>query len=127
MRISDWSSDVCSSDLKDGLFRLVVCNHDLAESLATGETLVCGARIIERKAAVDDRLHSRVFDEAQHRFGIGAAADLHGAYRQIVEQDRHQARSEEHTSEIQSLMRISYAVFRLKKTNKKQQPDSINQ
>src|SRR3546814_6630505 len=72
MRISDWSSDVCSSDL-------------------TGETLVCGARIIERKAAVDDRLHSRVFDEAQHRFGIGAAADLHGAYRQIVEQDRHQA------------------------------------
>src|SRR3546814_8609401 len=35
-------------------------------------------------------------------------------------------RSEEHTSELQSLMRISYAVFCLKKKNKKKPPDSYN-
>src|SRR3546814_10211540 len=49
-----------------------------------------------------------------------ALARAYGAYGELVEDtaDFAAARSEEHTSELQSLMRISYAVFRLKKKNK---------
>src|SRR3546814_7841687 len=46
--------------------------------------------------------------------------DLDISYLPYSELERHQTRSEEHTSELQSLMRISYAVFCLKKTNIKQ-------
>src|SRR3546814_2633575 len=49
------------------------------------------------------------------RYGEGDAADAEGPY----DPDRDTMRSEEHTSELQSLMRISYAVFCLKKKNKK--------
>src|SRR3546814_2588654 len=76
MRISDWSSDVCSSDLEN---RMRV--HEL---------------ISERR---DDALQAMVL--ANDAEPDAAAGDP--------------LRSEEHTSELQSLMRISYAVFCLKK------------
>src|SRR3546814_7190198 len=116
MRISDWSSDVCSSDLEDWQ-RLV---HPA--ELAGGEAA---------RALAGERQHVDAAVGKTHRHG-----DIVGrAVGQQVIQDREVARrvgaleppadaalagrSEEHTSELQSLMRSSYAVFCLKKkTNK---------
>src|SRR3546814_6933406 len=101
MRISDWSSDVCSSDLSgvadDGTFWL-------AMPLVDGERIDrwCEAKAPDAHAIV--RLYLQV---------CGAVAYAH---RNLVIH-RDIKRSEEHTSEIQSLMRISYAVFCLKKKN----------
>src|SRR3546814_7004175 len=95
MRISDWSSDVCSSDLRDGRLRLgqgIAKTHtiDGEEQLAFADHLI-----------VPD-MH--LLNPAGH---IGRQRHYVGAYLSV--------RSEEHTSELQSLMRISYAVFCLKK------------
>src|SRR3546814_4406720 len=98
MRISDWSSDVCSSDLCLG-----VAGGDGRRAQGHGE---CHAAPPHDR----DRLLPPEFSRpvpAAHRSSGGAARD--GPAR---------ARSEEHTSELQSLMRISYAVFCLKQTNK---------
>src|SRR3546814_8502820 len=89
MRISDWSSDVCSSDLLDSWYWNAGCRH-----------------------------HRRTRRQRFHR-GIScvAAAGFADGHPVVLSRDtaeRH-ARSEEHTSELQSLMRISYAVFCLKK------------
>src|SRR3546814_6490444 len=96
MRSSDWSSDVCSSDL--------------ARSLAVTNP-ANGALIAE----VTD------MDAADTRAAIDAAATAMPAVLaspagiKINFQLFDSVRSEEHTSELQSLMRISYAVFCLKK------------
>src|SRR3546814_7888346 len=114
MRISDWSSDVCSSDL------------------------VRRRRLDRRGQIQDDRLVGGRLEDIHHR---GAAFDAEiqfggrkgfraifetpvgaGQARGIVAKllgsvDGNLFRSEEHTSELQSLMRISYAVFCLKKKN----------
>src|SRR3546814_7920395 len=88
MRISDWSSDVCSSDL--GLEHLL---H------RRGRPHEQGARIrIEQQQIAFADLAPHVAHPAEHRHP-----------------HRARDRSEEHTSELQSLMRISYAVFCLKK------------
>src|SRR3546814_10039238 len=103
MRISDWSSDVCSSDLK-------------LRILAELRGLDPKDRITPIKAAL--QMEAAV-DGAQVA-GQDAPPDqvrgrLYGAL--LVEHPDSDAgkRSEEHTSELQSLMRISYAVFCLKK------------
>src|SRR3546814_7766401 len=76
MRISDWSSDVCSSDLIGiGLFPAVP-------------------------------------RQARLRLAVDEAPVVHADVELLGDR---QERSEEHTSELQSLMRISYAVFCLKK------------
>src|SRR3546814_6094908 len=96
MRISDWSSDVCSSDLDVGV-----------AARAAGDALDRRRRVVpaqppalaaHRRAQGHPVAIARLlpFDPA----GAAAAAAT---------------RSEEHTSELQSLMRISYAVFCLKK------------
>src|SRR3546814_1888595 len=122
MRISDWSSDVCSSDLQ----ACVDChNIHLAghPPLQLGDVL--GAFVIDVPA--EGFL-------AQARRDAAAAAALIFLVLATVSgvilflQHRRQEaesravasaeRSEEHTSELQSLMRISYAVFCLKKKNK---------
>src|SRR3546814_3889227 len=103
MRISDWSSDVCSSDLEAGQLgsrqaqRILQISHDTgARVLLLGDNKQTGA--IEQ---------GKPFWLMQ-KLGL-PTAELTEAVRQ---------RSEEHTSELQSLMRISYAVFCLKKKNK---------
>src|SRR3546814_4044046 len=104
MRISDWSSDVCSSDLvrsldagdhalevfvhspdRDGLFAAIVISLDRL-----------GVQIQQARAL--DGPGGTIFDSFQ-----------------VLPGDTRQPRSEEQTSELQSLMRISYAVFCLKK------------
>src|SRR3546814_10375137 len=121
MRISDWSSDVCSSDLIDlqhvrhafGLADIV--NGDALRAIGTMgvcggiDDIEFGGRFfrIFRKPAAQRTVGGKLFAEQRNpRIFVQC---------QII-------RSEEHTSELQSLMRISYAVFCLKnkKTNKKQ-------
>src|SRR3546814_9231348 len=88
MRISDWSSDVCSSDLKTSLRAA----HDAARAESGAAEVV----FFDEPGFVTEGSWSNVFVE---RDGVLLTPP----------------RSEEHTSELQSLMRTSYAVFCLKK------------
>src|SRR3546814_2697800 len=115
MRISDWSSDVCSSDLRE--------EREVAEQHPpTLSACHCAAEPSHR---LDDAAARSVGSAAPRpTLSRGARADVQPAARHPVAGPRHgrglrAARSEEHTSELQSLMRISYAVFCLKKKNKK--------
>src|SRR3546814_5663936 len=95
MRISDWSSDVCSSDLHRPLPPMGLCG---------GETCLRGGH------------RSRVEQGLQRCNDVSAVASpsRQGASA-ISPPPFRNNRSEEHTSELQSLMRNSYAVFCLKK------------
>src|SRR3546814_7573428 len=137
MRISDWSSDVCSSDLAE-----MAAFHPLHRHRpgGRGDTALAIAQIArdivikavparlrrqhDRKGGIpgdidrfqrvhlnrNTQAHGSLPDRAHHPLGECAANVT-----------RARCRSEEHTSELQSLMRISYAVFCLKKkTNKPQ-------
>src|SRR3546814_4446715 len=112
MRISDWSSDVCSSDLQ-----------------RRGQRSQRRLQVVEigrRERAAQRQM------EAEHLHDIGIAPErqqlllprgqaVTAPARQFVRGRRGAERierSEEHTSELQSLMRISYAVFCLKKKKK---------
>src|SRR3546814_3389695 len=110
MRISDWSSDVCSSDLPI---------HDLvgAQNPVPHGNGALGDRVEQhqRRCFIARDSHSRSLTRVHHIVReIPARTAIHRDSH-----DRHpMARSEEHTSELQSLMRISYAVFCLKKKTK---------
>src|SRR3546814_3031557 len=97
MRISDWSSDVCSSDLHED------ADRDDADDLRPQSA----AEDADREGAPD----------AGNQVGRDGADDV--VDLQLVEQRYREDRSEEHTSELQSLMRNSYAVVCLKKKKKK--------
>src|SRR3546814_9495549 len=111
MRISDWSSDVCSSDLamphridrREHLARIhpVFVIADRQRPLALALDLVEGGM---------RRQHGHIFVQ-RHDDDLFA--------RHVDQFARRLVRSEEHTSELQSLMRISYAVFCLKKKKNK--------
>src|SRR3546814_8766731 len=108
MRISDWSSDVCSSDL---------------QAVADGKRWVTGEIFGLPIPADAEALRSSGCEFLTTAFrASGALADDNGVSR-IVGAEEFNGRSEEHTSELQSLMRISYAVFCLKK--KKKQIETI--
>src|SRR3546814_4455784 len=117
MRISDWSSDVCSSDLQHRLLtevghRLLALVEDADAPIELlGEIVVRrrGAGILLHRGA---RLANALGQLALADREALDAGDDRGA---IPVDDFQRARSEEHTSELQSLMRISYAVFCLKK------------
>src|SRR3546814_10330509 len=129
MRISDWSSDVCSSDLADaGLLDAVFVElgarlhqHALPRvEIRLGEVDHLLARVGNRDLAERNvetlRLARQDLRERtvhQHH-PVESRAVGHIRRQAVLE-----ARSEEHTSELQSLMRISYAVFCLKKKNTK--------
>src|SRR3546814_9650775 len=115
MRISDWSSDVCSSDLI-GILR--IAQH--ANGLFRPRDFGAAARRIKvdlTKLLIDlrrcDALRlqlGRIQDHADFAAYPSTAPHCgHAFYAQQTFCDR--VRSEEHTSELQSLMRISYAVF----------------
>src|SRR3546814_1919970 len=115
MRISDWSSDVCSSDLLEG-------GGGRRRALPSSSRSQVG-RFVERaflrrqggKARCDGRRACRcmIVHPRRQRWPVGSRR---------MERSRAAitgTRSEEHTSELQSLMRISYAVFCLKKKTEK--------
>src|SRR3546814_10497041 len=106
MRISDWSSDVCSSDLERRNLRLA-CRSLFGDAAAEQGSDGAGGQRAPGKGRKE-----------RGRFIAGR----HGFVRRPGRSRRrddppvsHSPRSEEHTSELQSLMRISYAVFCLKK------------
>src|SRR3546814_2403306 len=132
MRISDWSSDVCSSDLWEETARGIMAVDWLDRHVPGG--------------AVVYRTNSLVNQLAAARAGIGLALlpcylgdgdpglvrllaqplpELTGELWIVTHTDL-KGRSEEHTSELQSLMRISYAVFCLKKKTKTNLQETIN-
>src|SRR3546814_8350129 len=123
MRISDWSSDVCSSDL-----------HAVASHQMSGAD-----RHQHRPRLFHPPLHPRapapvaVGEDRLARCGdaVDILVDHFFERRDVAAPPRRGQRadvlrSEEHTSELQSLMRISYAVFCLKKKNKKKTTTSTN-
>src|SRR3546814_10359271 len=128
MRISDWSSDVCSSDLlaaqQVGQQRAnaVGRGHLLqrAAERLLGKCQVALLQVREAQRVADLRVVGGVVGRLrqQHQGGIRVAAlQRYAAFEQARPR-----RSEEHTSELQSLMRISYAVFCLKKKKKTKEP-----
>src|SRR3546814_7318255 len=137
MRISDWSSDVCSSDLNgrtggvqrvvDAVLAFLHFNFSRAANLdhcnaasKLGKTLLELFTVVIAGGDFDlltDRFHA-----ALDRIGFTGAINDGGvvlvdgdALGLAEHTDGHALRSEAHTSELQSLMRISYAVFCLKK------------
>src|SRR3546814_4254528 len=103
MRISDWSSDVCSSDLLDWQ-HIFVDRPDMRN------------RRLQQRACRAGKIWMKA-EAAGHR-SIGHIPAAERGMQTLFSQCEFLARfirSEEHTSELQSLMRISYAVFCLKK------------
>src|SRR3546814_10765199 len=109
MRISDWSSDVCSSDL--------IANLDLPNEDARAVDLEDSNLFALNRFAGYDRFE----DSTRFTYGVDYSLSLPGISidTTVGQSYRLTTRSEEHTSELQSLMRISYAVFCLKKQNTK--------
>src|SRR3546814_1382178 len=107
MRISDWSSDVCSSDLAIGPAKdIVVVGGGNSELDAYVEKL---AKMTDRTVKAEPTPEKGFYYRSDHfSFAkLGVPMFNFGSGDELVEGGR----SEEHTSEIQSLMRISYAVF----------------
>src|SRR3546814_8390958 len=153
MRISYWSSDVCSSDLLDidRLADLLVARarEDHAEDLLAGHAMKRGGDAggvldhdtplprqtgktrgkciglrpasstdeAQRRGVHARRRHVRLRDRRSARRQVRDAFQDKGAVHQCphVRGERSEEHTSEHTSELQSLMRISYAVFCLKK------------
>src|SRR3546814_7503766 len=117
MRISDWSSDVCSSDLHnankpliDGQ-RLVLID----DSIVRGTTSLKIVQMLREAGAAE--VHMRIASPPTRHscyYGVDTPerAKLLAAQMNV---EQMADRSEEHTSELQSLMRNSYAAFCLKK------------
>src|SRR3546814_6831259 len=124
MRISDWSSDVCSSDLAQGPIADAArasgqhfVNHRWLGGMLTNWKTISGS--IKRLKTLEEQLSGdtsgltkkEVLNKTRERdkleMSLGGIRDM-GGIPDVM-------RSEEHTSELQSLMRISYAVFCLKK------------
>src|SRR3546814_2904260 len=130
MRISDWSSDVCSSDLISDRIGTVAEPRQRKLRHARRQA------VIERRAAIDHRIVQdhpktgvpeavlkREFPAVDRRLLIVVDRRRNLEIDELVAHHAEDVarcvasgiRSEEHTSELQSLMRISYAVFCLKK------------
>src|SRR3546814_4989885 len=114
MRISDWSSDVCSSDLH-------VARHWLGEAFDRHRIApLQGIEARQIRTARVDQNFATTRLLAQPRRKVHRRTDR-GVFKPRRRADHaNRDRSEEHTSELQSLMRISYAVFCLKKKKKTQ-------
>src|SRR3546814_3272602 len=141
MRISDWSSDVCSSDLFDqailragaverhaeliGAFDLPVRDEHERDVRVGGKGR--GARCVAAVVVNDGQVVAGARDDALQRRDRRIRIDLRRAAAELIDVGRRtddgdafhaagiERGSEETTSELQALMRISYAVFYLKK------------
>src|SRR3546814_2475675 len=145
MRISDWSSDVCSSDLARGAWVAFAVAQTLEVTLNVADGgrangfhdhlgRLLGIEVAQWWRPTAENFFGRVkkdimlealvdiggpvlrgrYKDAKKTELANACASLCNG-RGIVEAEIREKRSEEHTSELQSLMRISYAVFGLQK------------
>src|SRR3546814_5237418 len=154
MRISDWSSDVCSSDLLSVLGELdaeIVALQEADRRFGTRASAIPprmfaehsdyvpvdllegrpyaigwhGNALLVRKDAEVEESHVLHLPTLEPRGAVAATVRVGGTRLRVVGMHptfrdcAAASRSEEHTSELQSLMRISYAVFCLKKTQKR--------
>src|SRR3546814_2951183 len=112
MRISDWSSDVCSSDLLDQFDLNIAHARQRDPQLRITRLMRPGIDIGKRKET-----GCLIFAFEQFHGRIQIVGDIGDLMVPSIGPCEHYSilRSEEHTSELQSLMRISYAVFCLKK------------
>src|SRR3546814_10769394 len=131
MRISDWSSDVCSSDLTNVMpVAIIVMVRDVLVRIrwhlidvAIGMDCELDARDASPRQ-IGGMSHAGEAGEDQHQ---ACQERQKGSHEPAITTERFPCpcnnsragafRSEEHTSELQSLLRISYAVFCLKKKN----------
>src|SRR3546814_1770202 len=136
MRISDWSSDVCSSDLLVAFIRTLEASAsddviDLFDAVST--KMFSNARVNAKEARMRslrdlDAASLRLRDvgavllddsigDTEVRAAVFALVDRAALTEAVAQVNllARPTRSEEHTSELQSLMRISYAVFCLQK------------
>src|SRR3546814_3381026 len=135
MRISDWSSDVCSSDLEregdDVVAAQRLGTHGVGFRLQAAyqhraALESCNRRRLRRLHAQRDVGFGPCVVGAAHKFRarvrIGRVREVRAVAQPAFDADTgaggNELRSEEHTSELQSLMRISYAVFCLKKNKR---------
>src|SRR3546814_10436411 len=122
MLISDWSSDVCSSDLP--LLQARAGTRNRATHCRRSQSAQpLDDRHIRHTAAFAHRLHAiatvrafQLMQQRRHQLHTGGAERMRQRDRAAVDvgllaRIADVLRSEEHTSELQSLMRISYAVF----------------
>src|SRR3546814_1091737 len=115
MRISDWSSDVCSSDLGERVDGHRAQRFDIGQpvrdrdprAFAQSHTGVV-IRVDGATGLTDSDAHPRLDEQRRIVLPRAELVEIEGQVDERI-------RSEEHTSELQSLMRISYAVFCLKK------------
>src|SRR3546814_9044034 len=131
MRISDWSSDVCSSDLvvaaqiNDFYICSLSCRSIIYKGLFLAESLsvfypdLQDERFESRVAIFHQRYSTNTFPQWWLAQPFRTLAH-NGEINTIRGNKNWMKRSEEHTSELQSLMRNSYAVFCLKKKKTKQ-------
>src|SRR3546814_5498136 len=126
MRISDWSSDVCSSDLN-----LVAGRADVGRNRGADLERTVNLAALDVQVERRDKVEIILVGRRRAKVFLGDADDLDRRILvELVRPEGHldavavldnpavladDLRSEEHTSELQSLMRISYAVFCLKK------------
>src|SRR3546814_1570936 len=115
MRISDWSSDVCSSDLIVALTLAAITAHAvLVIAMYMSQDI---ANFVYGLTNAADHVDWYILDQGVRipglTYGLASTSVLY-CFAFFA------SRSEEHTSELQSLMRSSYAVFCLKKKTKKQ-------
>src|SRR3546814_5219930 len=118
MRISDWSSDVCSSDLQCAMGGTEASSR-ISPNIEVGPDCYANDILADASVVLTDALENDTgrFDASDMMppevgsgtFWTGMIDYVRGG------PDSLDGRSEEHTSELQSLMRISYAVFCLKK------------
>src|SRR3546814_2119171 len=102
MRISDWSSDVCSSDLHGAEADILAGEVDFFVGPFQAESTTRSLRV----ETLFENRRSVIAREGHPLANATSLSDL---------RDARWVRSEEHTSELHSLMRNSYAVFCLKK------------
>src|SRR3546814_3495300 len=120
MRISDWSSDVCSSDLCRSLKTREIDDIDAAAP-AVDQPVVLKCRVgdCNRRTLDAKNVGKLLLRQRQMRALVSARRGIEKnpahAHFHSMDGGAGDERSEEHTSELQSLMRISYAVFCLKK------------
>src|SRR3546814_4278843 len=120
MRISDWSSDVCSSDLLAATVLAAIRDRNNLDT-ATVDDIIWSTSSqngkqggdLGRMAALSAGFDTKASGTTLDRFCGGGISSVNFAAASVM------SRSEEHTSELQSLMRISYAVFCLKKKTKR--------